>query len=476
MYSIITIIIACICAVGALIYFKSKENKVFNKFLKILVLAFCMVGIFRFFLSDSFIYVINKAKFNGVFYDKTDILQTILRWGYYLNYAVLPMAIFFDSRLFKNIASYICLPFSVLSTIHFNNFMTYFLSPQGNGIHLAEWFRYAYFMLELIMAISIPIMMQIRHKHVFNIKSVKEWCNFLIALPFICIVMMPAYVPQSIVGYSQLEAKVGSPYHIAWIVVSIVVIFALYFMFRFKDYKTRFMLCVFLTTALFFNYNSIFLMGITLPRLPIQLCNLAAYLFILAIPLKMPRLFQFCFLANTAGAIVAYVASDFTGGALGFWNVHFVLEHTLVLLVPILAMWLRIFPRLDKKAIKYTLIGFTVYFAFCFVAGTIINGYADVTGTKVNYFFMFDLDKAFKYVPMLTFSEDIFYKFSRFVIYPIVPLVIYFAFSLLYLLFYMFTRFLYKFEDDQLELRKSAINLYEKITKKKSRLPRDFKE
>ena len=454
--------------------FHKKQDGTFNKFLKILTIIFCVVGFGRLFLSDSFIYIINKGVFLGTYYDTTDILQTILRWGYYLNYAVLPMAIFFDSRLFKNIASYVCLPFTILSAIYFNDFMIYFLSPKGNGIHLVEWFRYVYFVLELVLAIVISVTMQIRHKHIFHIKDKREWLNFIVALPFIVVTMMPVYAPQSLFGYSKMLAVIGSTYHLSWIVISIILIFALYFLFRFTKYRTRYMLIVFLTIVLFYHFNSIFLMGITLSRLPVQLCNLAAYLLILAIPFKMTRLFQFCFLANTTGTLIALFAADFNGGALGFWNIHFVLEHTLVLIIPILAIWLRIFPRIDKKAIKYTFIGFTIYFIFCLVAGTIINGYSDITGTTVNYFFMFDLDKALSYFPTLTFAKEIYYTFGRFIVYPIVVGFVYVGFSILYLLFYLFTKFLYKIEDEQLQLRNSAIDLYEKVTKKKSKRARGF--
>lgn len=475
MYPSIVLLMSVLVVVLALLVFLRKSNDIFNKFLKVVTVAFCAIGIFRYFLSDSFIYIINGASFNGVYYKQTDVLQTILRWGYYLNYVVLPMAIFFNSRLFKNIASYVCLPFSILSAIFFNDFMGYFLSPRGEGMHLVEWFRYAYFVLELVLAISIPIMLQIRHKHIFNFKDKKEWLSFLIALPLIAIVLMPVYVPQSLIGYSNMIAEIGSKFHIGWIIVSVVLVLALYYLFRFTTYRTRYMLVMFLTLALFFNYNSIFLMGTTLSRLPVQLCNLAAYLFLISIAFKMKRMFQFCFLANTTGAIIALVAADFSGGALGFWNMHFVWEHTLVFIIPILALWLRIFPRIDRKAIKYSMIGFTIYFIFCFTIGTIINGYADITGTTVNYFFMFDLDKAFKYVPRLTFARDIFFTFGRFVVYPVVVSTIYLGFTALYILFYKFTKFLFKVEDEQLELRKSAIDLYEKHTNKKSRRARDFK-
>ena len=476
MYIGIILSIAALIIGLSLILFKNKADKSFNKFLKIVVIIFCAIGFLRFFLSDSFVYVINGGSLYGVYYEKTDILQTILRWGYYINYAVLPMALFFNSRLFKNIASYICLPFSLLSTVFFTDYMGYFLSPQGPGLHLVDWFRYAFFIIELVLAISIPIMMQIRHKHYFNVKDKKEWRNFLLALPCIFIIMMPVYVPQSIIGYSSMLAKIGSPFHIIWIVSSLVLTLALYFIFRFTEYRTRFMLCVFLSIVLFFNYSSIFLMGITLPRLPIQLCNLAAYIYILAIPFRMKRLFQFSYLANITGAIIAFVASDFTGGALGFWNMHFVYEHTLVLIIPALAMALRIFPRIDIKALKYTAIGFSIYFVFCLTIGTLINGFSDITGTTVNYFFMFDLDKAFSYFPFLRFAENYPLSFGRFEFYPIIVLLIFVAFSLFYVLFYFLTKFLYKYDDDQFALRNSAIDLFEKKTKKKLKIPREFRK
>lgn len=431
---------------------------------------------FSFFLSDSFTLVINKSTYLSKYYDNADFLQTFIRWGYYLNYTVLPMAIFFNSKLFKNIASYVCLTFSILSSIYFNDYMQYFLSQAGEGLHLVEWFRYSYFVLELVLAITIPTIMQIKHKHYIDLKNKKEVISFFVTIPLVALVLMPVYVPQSLFGLTTMLAVIGSPYHKGWIIISISIIICLYFIFRFKSYRTRYMLCVFLTIALFFNYNSLFLKGVTLPRLPIQLCNLAAYLYLIAIPFKRPKLFQFCFLANTAGAMVAYLAADFSGGAFAFWNVHFIYEHTLVLAVPVLAMWLRVFPRVEKKALLYTFVGFTIYFLFCLSIGTIINGLAGTKTVKVNYFFMFDLGKVFKYAPILRFAKDIFIKFGRFTIYPVIVSVIYLGFSLLYLLLYCLTRYLYKFEDEQLKLRRSAIDLYEKHTKKKSKAKLDFQD
>ena len=215
-------------------------------------------------------------------------------------------------------------------------------------------------------------------------------------------------------------------------------------------------------------------MGFSIPRLPIQLCNLAAYLYLIAIPFKCQKLFQFCFIANLTGALLAIFLPDFMPGAFGFWTMHFTLEHSLVFMVPVLAMWLRIFPRVTRSALKYSFIGFSIYFVFCLTVGTILNGYADVTGFEVNYFFLFDLDKAFAIFPFFTFAERVHWQFGRFEIYPIFVLTIYVCFQLLCVVYYHVIRFIYNFEDDHMALRGSAIELYEKRTGKVSRRKKEF--
>ena len=442
--------------------------------LKSAALVFCAVGFFRFMLSDSFVFVINGGYYGEVFYDATDHLQTVLRWGYYLNYAVIPMAIFFESRLFRNITSYFCLPFSVLSAAFFNDFMPYFLSPNGSGLHFSAGFRYLYFMLELALAIALGVLIQLCYKHVLNVKDRGEILRFALGLPAIVLLMIPVYAPQSLFGYSKMIASQGSDYHTLWIAVLLIATLALYYGFRFRPYRDRYMLCVFLTVVLFFHYDSLYLMGFSIPRLPIQLCNIASYLYLIAIPFKCKRLFQFCFIANITGAILAILMPDFTPGAFGFWNMHFVLEHSLVFMIPALAMGLRIFPRITRRSLKYTFIGFSIYFVFCLSSGIILNGYSDVTGFEVNYFFLFDLEKAFAQFPFFSFTERIHLVFGRFEVYPLFVLVIYVAFQLLCVCFYHAIRLFYKMEDDHLALRGSAIELYERRAGKKSRAPKEF--
>ncbi len=464
---------AALTAIILLIY-KNKSEESFLKFFKIFTFAFCAVGFFRFLLSDSFILVIKGGYFDGVYYDKTDVLQTVLRWGYYLTYTIYPMAVFFKNRLFRNIACYFCLPFSILSTVFFNDFMVYYLSPTGRGFFLTPPVRYAVFATELSMAIIVPLLIFFKFKHSFDVKSKKEWLNFLITLPFVILQFMPIYAPQSLIGYSTLKADMFTPMHFAWLTVTVIEIVVLYYVFRFKPYEDRYALVVFFTIALFFHHQTQYSMGLTLSRLPIQLCNMAAYFYMIAVLFKKRALFNFCYVVNIVGTAFAMLAPDLSVGALGFWNMHFLIEHMLVFIVPILCMNLRIFPRIEKDALKHSIIGFTIYFLFCLISGTIINGYEDVTGISVNYFYLFDFDKAFDYFPFLSFTQRVRIGLGRFEIYPVYLIIFFCGYFAICIAWYFAARYIYKINDDHFALRGARIDLYEEITGKKSKCKRQY--
>ena len=473
MYQPIILASAAVLAAALLILLR-KHQTALSVILKILTVLFCTVGFLRFFLSDAIVFTINGGWFENVFYERSDPLHIILRWGYYLNYAVLPIAVFRKSRFFKNVASYVAFPFSVLSTAYFSDYMTYFLSEEGRGFHGDPLFRHIFFACELTLALLIPVVMMFKDRHVFKVTSLKEWGTFLVGLPAVVLVMTPAYAINSFIPQDKFIPDTYGPYHLAWLAVTFVVAFAIYYIFRFRDYETRYTVCLFLTLVLFFHYNSLYLMGLTIKRLPFQLCNIAAYFYLLGVLFKWGKFMHFCAIANIVGTLFAMIAPDFSIGKTSFWNMHFLFEHSLVLIIPIACMGLRIFPRLNWKSWRYYFIGFSAYIIFAYVLGTVLNGYSDITGEKVNYFYMFDFSIAFDYFPFLRFLEDTSFQFGRFIFYPLVPLVVYVGFTVLCFLLYLLIRLLYKFEDDHLELRRSSIDFWEKITHRPSKRPRDF--
>ena len=429
-----------------LLSFKKVEERKFDIFLKVITVLFCGVGFFRLFLSDGFVFVMNGGWYSGVYYDNADIWHSILRWGYFTVYSVLPMAVFFKSRFFKNVASYISMPFAVLSAIFFDDYMAYFLAGE-RGIQGSEAFRYAYFVIELVFAILIPLLMQIKYKHYFNFKDKREVVNFFVGFPLVLLAITPVYVPQSLFGFGEETYTMFGGFHFGWIGILIVVTLSLYFAFRSRPMHDCKMLCMFLTFALFFHYNSLYLMGAPLSRLPFQLCNIASYLILIAMVFNLGKMMHFCYIINITGTLLAIAAPTFEQGAVSFWTLHYIIEHSLVLIVPVLAFALKLYPRINKKSMLYAFIGFSCYFLFVFVLGTLLNGYADKTGETVNYFYMFDPEVAFDFLPFLSFAGEAYFTIGRFEFYPMMAVIIYFGFNAIWLMVYGLIRLIYKIID-----------------------------
>lgn len=449
-----------------------RHPKLRSAFGKILAVTLLLVGTSRLFFSDSFIYVINGGWFEDTYYETQDVLQLVLRWGLSLATTVLPMAVFCDSRFFKNLAASVVLPFSVASVFFYDDFMAYFLQPNVHGYTVDPLIRHILFTAELVLAISLPLFICIGERRFFRFGSFREFRKFIIGTPFAVLAMMPVYAPQVIFGYDLNKPDWFSVFHLLWLSGLLIVTLALYYLFRFRTYKERYHLLLFLTLVLFYHYHSMYLMGVTLSRLPFQLCNIATYFYLFAAVFGSKKMFHFCFLANMVGTIFAILLPTFSFGNLGFWNVHFLLQHTFVLIVPAVGMGLRIFPRVTLKSFIPYFVGFTSYFLFVFVLGTILNG--DSEEIIVNYFYMFDHKLAFSYFPFLTFTAKYSFTVGSFTVYPLVVSIVYLGFSFLVFLFYLAVRLFYKLEDDHLALRRSGIELHEKLFRKPSRRPKHF--
>ena len=481
MYPLIVFLVSALLCALALLVFRGKRDSWFDVFLKSITVAFCALGFIRLWLPDAFAFVYNGAYINGENVKNADFLQSILRWGAFASYSVLPMAVFYKGRFFRNVASYFCLPFSIACAFYFNDFMGYFLIDKRLGVHfdVSVWLRYTMFILELVFAISIPILLQIKKRHYLDVKNPREWVKFIGGLLLIIPITMPSYMLQSLIGFvDNDEPPILGTMHIVWIIITLVFIIALYYAFRFKSYEERLMLCMFLTLVLFFEYNSFYLSGITIKRLPFQLCNIASYFYLIFMVFKLKKMFHFCFLANIVGTIIAIFVFDLAEGYLCMNNVNYMIEHTLVLAIPALCMGLRIFPRVTLKSFKYYFIGFTSFFVSVFALGTIFNARIENKVDKVNYFYMLDRDFLFGrengIIKPLNFLQNWCVEIGGLEFYPLIPLVVYLGFTFGCFLFYLLVRYLYKFEDDHLDLRRSSIDLYERISKKKSKRPKDF--
>lgn len=436
MYSLIVIALSCAVVFLLQIAFNKSIIKKPELVLKVMAVVFGLVGLVRFFLSDTF---------PETALDFVDPFQVFLRWGYYTSYAIIPISIFMDSRLFRNIASYFTLPVALVATFAFEDTFAYFTAEGAGGYYVDVTFRYCFYILELVLAISLPVLMQLQYKHVINLKDKKEILNIIAALPCIHIQMMPVYVPQSIKRDPGLSMDMFGDLHLGWIVLLVAECVLLHYFFRKRSEKDKYLLLVFLVLAQMFNTNSAMLRGMTLSRLPLQLCSIAAFFYFYTIITKSRKMFNFCYLANLVGGVIAIALAAFDVAPLQFWNIHYMYEHTFVMLVPILAMSLGVFPHLDRHAILDMLKYFTLYFVLAFIGGSILNGLDPTPGYyPVNCFYMFDLKRALQFVPFVGFVGNVHWEFGGFDMYPILVGIIYVVFVGLNMLFFGFTQGLYK--------------------------------
>ena len=126
-------------------------------------------------------------------------------------------------------------------------------------------------------------------------------------------------------------------------------------------------------------------------------------------------------------------------GLFYLYNMHFILEHTNVIVSPILALLLGVFPRLDKKSLKHFLIGFAGYFILVLILGTVFNGIAKSTGNNfysANYLFMFDKKTAVEVLPFTELLFDINFSIGPLTLYPVIQPLIGIVFTIICLAVY----------------------------------------
>lgn len=434
----------CLCK---FIFFKNSEkfNLIANKILKIAVVTYCVIVFLSIFLPDAFMLDYEKEQVAST--PISEKLFALLRWCSTLSFIMLPLAVFFKNKTIRNIAIYFCTIITIISIINYPTYIEYLTSTAGKGLKSVPIFSQSFknFLInptfrsfvigfQWILELCVPIVLAIQEKHVFDFKNKKEYLNyFLVLLPSLlgCI---PIYVPQHIFGYSNIIFSAWSIPHILWILLVISEIIALYYIFRNKSSENKLILCFILSLSLVLQYTQMFgAISMKLERLPLQLCNLGAYFILISLITKNKHIFNFTIIVNVVGVMFALAQPDLKNKGLFYlFNMHFIFEHSNVIIVPILALLFQLFPRLNKQTLKDCLIGFTIYYVSVLFLGTLFNSIQSVTGNAfyhANYLFMFDKAKAIKLLPFLEGVFNITLKIGKHItFYPVVQILVYVVF------------------------------------------------
>lgn len=453
-------IIISVYLVLKFVVFKNNDNfkLVMDKILKILSVIYCFIIFFSILLPDAF----------SISYDESyipnskNIIFALVRWANYVPFIVLPISVFLKNKYIKNISIYFCFLLTIVNLICYPIFLEFATSSLGRGLNsipvigqgvkdflLNPTFRSIIFAITWIIPFICSIILFFEDFMSIKLNNIKEFFLNLLIFMVIFFAVIPIFVPQHLFGYSNILLKPWSLPHFLWLLFVVAELITLYFIFRNKDEEIKYIVCLILSLALFLQYNEMFsAVSINFERLPLQLCNIGAYLILASMIFRNQKLFNFSIIVNLTGAIFALAVPDLEGKGLFYlWNMHFILEHTNIIIIPILALCFKLFKKIDKYALRDCIIGFSCYFLIVLILGTSFNAIALKTGNRfyhANYLFMFDAVKAEKVIKGIKTLFDIKFNIGSYIVfYPVVQLLIFIVFVFACMLVYLLIKFVY---------------------------------
>ena len=427
------------------------------KLSKIFVLIYLALAFISILLPDELVIGINKLEY------RVPPFQMIMRWLQFVGFLVLPVAVYYDKPVFKKIALYFCLPVAIVFMCLFGEMLPGFTSELGTGIADIRYlptfisdlmrngvFRGIVFFVMMISELVTIALIFLRDKNIWKFNK-KEAVSFAILLPVLIISIGPIYALEAIFDHqSNISFKMLDPAHFVWIALIIGEAIVLHKIFKNRSKEDKTVLVLILSLCLLVQYNQMFSSQgeLNCKRMPLQLCNLAAYLTVLSIVFKNRKIFLFNILVNVAGGIIAVLILDADNtNLISKGNMHYILEHHNIIITPILCLTLGVFEPLKHGEFKAFVKYFTIYFIAILLIGTLFNGLAvalDSTWFKCNYLFMFDAVKAKKLIGFAgaLFKPEI--KLGYFTLYPVIQLAIYAVFTGIGFISYKIFRFAVK--------------------------------
>lgn len=450
---------------AALMMCRHNENAAgqLQKLFRAAVICFVAVAFINVFMPDLF----SKRGLAGnntptdEFFTYRDPAFALLRWANAVAVVVLPFAVFYKKKQLSRITSFLILPVALLSAAFFNTYMEYYTNPaapsvfgESSRVLLQSFtFRAVLFGLLLMLEFACAAYVTIRDRKQLPFRGAKDLGLFFAVLPACILTNIPIYVPQHLLGtYSEIILTIGQSGHFLFIAAVILEGIALHFILRKQSNENKYIALFIMVLSLLFQYNTFFRTDgiINASRWPFQLCNISGAFLLICMLSKSEKMYHFTVVINTVGAVIAIAMCDSTKNTGIFYcmNIHYMAEHTNVLLVPLLMGTLHLFKPLKKNDIKDVFAGFTVYFLLVLAVGTVLVSLGNKTGDSfysgVNFLFMFNRDASAGMLPFTGALFDMKWNITPYVSFSIVQLAVYAAFLLLctgfFFLLYIFFR------------------------------------
>lgn len=423
--TILYYLIGVLCAAGvfALGYFrrgadpvqKNREDKIVSL---VLAALFILRGMYAHYKVEQTIGLTVKSPFgaDGGFMLAVSVLMIWLLSAVMLLTVTYP---FFRGKV-KHLCSLV--RFAGTATYGTALILFWMLSRALDG-ELAAGFsvRTLIFAVELGVGLGISLRTLILEKECPTSK--REWGTIALILLGMFAVCMPPWSIQALFGHADSTIVVSgfNLYHRLVVYGSVAFALPIYFLFRNKDYDTRYFAILYISTATMigFTYQYVFA-NITNPiSWPLHLCNTAMYILPIVLFFKWEKVYYFTIFINVLGAFLAMIMPNVESNVLGSYSMEFWLNHYCAMTLPLVVMALGIFPRPKMRQFIYSLVGFGAYY----VMVLFINAWFTNYDASVDFFFInsdFVADKLGEWAKDLRDVTLTFYiKDLKFVLYPL---------------------------------------------------------
>lgn len=444
-----------------------RRSKPVSKVVKVLAVLLVVLSFIDLFLPDLFTMrgladsrLTEIAKYPGetfnvypgeVFNSYRNIFHAIIRLGNAAGIVSIPFAIFYKKPHLTKFVTFIVLPFSLVNAAIFYQYIGYFTSPlapsvfgEASRVVLQDGIvRMVYFGVLNLLQILLSIYVALKNVKHLKFHSFGEVMVFIAISIGLLLTNMPISTLQHLVGnYTTFILTMGYPGHFAFIGLIVIEFIALLLIFRKQSKENQYILVLIMALSLIFQYNSFFKTDgiINAQRWPLQLCNIAGFFILITLLTKSNKMFHFTLVVNTIGAVIAIAICDstFNTGILYCMNIHYMVEHINVLLIPILCGAFKLFEPLKAKDVKHVWIGFAIYWLIVLAIGTTLNVFyakdVAVMGESVaksesffrniNYLFMFNKEASTNLLGFVAPFFDIKFSIGPVTFYLVQALVL----------------------------------------------------
>ena len=301
---------------------------------------------------------------------------------------------------------------------------------------------------EVTLSVVYPVAAAVLLRPFEGRPGAKDLALFRYFLPFGAL-MFPFGMISALMGNGSENLRAGSLYQLAWIVATVLLFVLLYIVLSRKDARVRYGAVLLLSLSLmiqFFKYYTY--SEIELWNLPIHICNMGTIFIFASLFFRWRLLEMFTYYINVFGATMAMAVPQINDGFWQFSTFHFMFQHTMLIIIPILSVLLGVTARPKRSEILKVLPLFFGYYLFSVITGAIFVVY----DPNVNYFYVIK-DTVAQFLPFLMPLRDITFTIGRAVFYPVYWLVIFVGIvGIVYILDFIYN-YIYVFEDRRIEMR-----------------------